>query len=321
MRWRRSLITLVLLAEALTLASPAQEVRALAVPDSTESLVGDPIGVTVRIHHPSGTVFTPLFSDSLGPFFVLERRAPVPESDTTTRFGLTVAAYDSGSLVLPPILFSYESSGDSAIHTIETNRLAFSIELVEVDTTQPIKDLRPPLSIPLTIADIAIVAGIVLALAAVVFLGYRFWKERQEKKSGIVVAAPARPAHLLALEKLGNLKRKKLWQQGMIKEFYSELAEVLREYFEGRFGIMALEQTTEEILANLRRCVAASETTAGIEETLRRADLVKFARFIPPANEHEHSLDRAFAIVQGTKPEDAIPVATREPKVETYAGN
>jgi hypothetical protein len=139
-----------------------------------------------------------------------------------------------------------------------------------------------------------------------VYLLYRLRRRPGEKEE---VVSPSRPAHVIALEQLGTLKGKKLWQHGHIKQYYSEVTEILRRYFENRFRVMALEETTEEILTGLREISLRPEIIRKAETILTRADLVKFAKSLPAVSEHEETLAAAYAIVETTMPSavEAIP--------------
>ncbi|MEK7249163.1 MAG: hypothetical protein AAB209_01950 [Bacteroidota bacterium] len=97
------------------------------------------------------------------------------------------------------------------------------------------------------------------------------------------------------------LKEKRLWQQGLIKPYYTEVTEIIRRYFENRFGFMSLEKTTDETMGDLRRFSVAHSILEQTESILRRADLVKFAKYQPLIPEHEEMLTIAFDIVDRTK--------------------
>jgi hypothetical protein len=278
-----------------------QAVNARAWVDSTKYLIGDWITVHIEVSHPKGLSFQSIIGDTVNGFHVLERPAFQRPADTVTTARLVVAKYDSGRAILPGIPLSYSSPGDPAPHAITTNPLLLTISTVSVDTTKDIKDVKPPLWISLTLAQIATYVGIVLALAALAYFGYRYWKRKQMKKAGQVYVPPLRPAHIIALEELAILKEKKLWQQGLIKQYYTEVTEILRRYFENRYTFMALEQTTDEIMLDLRRRVQATDILMETETLLRRADLVKFAKYQPGVPEHEEMLTGAFAIVDKTK--------------------
>lgn len=299
----------------LAVAAHGQEVSARAVVDSTNFLVGDWITVRVELKHPAGIKFLPLVGDTLGGFAMIQRPILDTADAAITRGDLIVARYDSGMAELPPIPFGYKLSGDTTYHSISTNPLVFVIHTVDVDTSKEFKDVKPPLSIALTLAEIVLYAGVVLALVLAGYFAYKYWKKRQQKASVEIYVPPAKPAHVLALEELGVLKEKKLWQQGLIKQYYSEATDIVRRYFENRYRIMALEQTTDEIMQSLRSHPHAEPILAETEEMLRLSDLVKFAKVEPGISDHERLLTVAYDIVDRTKQNVAIaPSAQTQPE-------
>jgi hypothetical protein len=294
---------------------PAQEtgVTAWARVDSTRYLVGDWIHVRVDFRHPRGAAFRTLIGDTAGGFAVLERQPLLPASDTTTTTGFILAKYDSGRAVVPPIPFSVSLPDDSA-RTVFTNPIVVTVQTVPVDTTKDFRDLKPPLGIPLSAAEIAMYSGIILLLAAAAFFGYRYWKRRRARRAagGEAEVRPARPAHIIALEQLAVLKEKKLWEQGQVKEFYSEITEIFRRYLENRYSMMALEETTDEILAGMRKLRFPDRLLGDSERILRRADLVKFAKGTPIVREHEEMFIVVHDVVEKTKVAPMTPVTAAE---------
>lgn len=278
----------------------AQEPYARATVDSVRYLVGDAIPVHVQISHPAGSTVRPLFADTLGGFSILGRSPFRAEGEKVSAGDVVVAKYDSGDAVLPPLQFLVTGAGDSAGRTVATGEVRLTIQTVPVDTSQDFRDLKPPLGIPLTWQEILLAVGILLAVAAAGYFLYRWWKRRQ-MPAAAASALPSRPAHVLALEELGALKQKKLWQQGLIKQYYTEVTDILRRYFENRYRLMALERTTDEILDDLRRIRLTNELLGKTDRLLRRADLVKFAKHQPLIPEHDESIQIVYDVVDRTR--------------------
>jgi hypothetical protein len=299
---------------------PALEARASV--DSTRYRVGDWIHVTVALRHPRGTTFRHATGDTLGGFLVLERLPLVSHSDTTTTTGCVVAKYDSGTATLPPISFLAVVPGDST-RTLQSNALVLDVRTVAVDTTKDFRDLKPPLSISLTAAEILAGTAILLLLAAGGYYGYRYWRKRRANrgKAGASPPVPERPAHIIALEQLAALREKKLWQRGLVKEFYSEVTEIFRRYLENRYAMTAMEETSDEILTGMRQRRFPAPMLDQTERILRRADLVKFAKYQPEASENEEMFTVVGEIVEKTKIVQMSPAAPSTQKAEAYAGN
>lgn len=307
MRVRPLFIGIVWLLQAGVLPGRAQQLSAVASVDSTSYLVGDWITVHVDLTHPKGATFQPALPDTLGPFLVVNRLPFTPAGEGRTATGFAVARYDSGTATLPSVRYLCTIPGDTAIRTVETGPLRLSVRTLAVDTSKGIKDLKPPLTVPYTLEEILTAAALVLVVALLLFFGYRYYRKRMRRSGRNVYVPPPRPAHVIALEKLGLLKERRLWQQGKIKEYYSAVTEIVRQYFENRYGIPALEETTDEIIGGLQRVPVRQQVLQEMEKVLRRADLVKFAKHQPSMSEHEEMMTVAYAVVEMTKAVQPAP--------------
>ncbi len=165
---------------------------------------------------------------------------------------------------------------------------------------EDIKDIKGPIYFP---ADyfFLIVILVIVALTALGFLIAYFFKKRA--KRGIkAYAVPPRPAHEVAYEALNALKAKSLPQSGKIKEYYSELSDIIRHYLENRFDLRAPEMTTEEFLYSLR---GSNDLTGShknlLKQFLNHCDLVKFARYGPTQDEIDDSFSAAEKLVDETR--------------------
>ncbi len=126
---------------------------------------------------------------------------------------------------------------------------------------------------------------LILAILAVIGFGiYKWIKFRQLKKiDEAVFKTPIQKATNL----LQILEKKELWQKGEIKNYYSELTDIARNYIEEAIEIPAMESTTSELIQGLKiaslkkKMTLSAETIANLERVLKQADLVKFAKSIP----------------------------------------
>lgn len=299
----------------------SQSVSARARIDSTVFLVGDRIHVRVDLRHSKGLSISPMVGDSLEGFAVLGRSGLTSTSDTTSQTEFVLARYDSGDAAIPPIPFLFYVPNDTASHVALTNQLLVTIQTVPQDTSTSYRDIKPPIDVPMTWQEIALYAGITIIAAALCYLAWWWWKRRLRKLSGEAYVPPPRPAHLIAMEALGDLKAKKLWQQGLVKEYYSELTEIFRRYFEQRYAVPSLEETTDETLAGLRTAGIGDSLVQPAELILRRADLVKFAKHHPTATEHEDSYRGVLSFVEKTRLTQMTPVVNEHVEAKSNVGS
>jgi hypothetical protein len=143
------------------------------------------------------------------------------------------------------------------------------------------------------------IALIILALVAwaVVWMVARELKRRKS----IVKPKPAIPPHIVAVKALEELANRKLWQNGKYKLYYSSLTSILKVYIVGRWGVGALEMTTDEIMVALQGIEMPNDSRASLIAILRTADMVKFAKAQPEAEENEENYTRAYYFVENTK--------------------
>lgn len=211
-----------------------------------------------------------------------------------------LALYDTGNYLLPPLPIVLHAANST--ETLFTHHCKVEIASVLPDTAsvpRPIKGLR---SLPITWRDLLAWTPWLLmaALAVATFFLYRKYRRKRQPE---VFKAPerVRPVHELAISELIELRDKKLPQRGMLKEFYSELSEILRRYVERRYGFPALEMTTWDIEQKLSTNGYAQILFEEGLIILRESDLVKFAKYLPSWQSCDKHLERAFRIIEATK--------------------
>jgi hypothetical protein len=131
---------------------------------------------------------------------------------------------------------------------------------------------------------------------------YLLYRRRKAGKGLLPVRKePPRPPHEVALEQLERLRDSDLLEKGEIKQYYIEVSEIIRQYIEGRYFIIAMEMTTTDVLEGLSGADILEEDFQAFEDFLHRCDLVKFAKVIPSEKENQNILDTACDIVNRTK--------------------
>ena len=288
-----------------------QEVSVHAESDSAHITMGDWFHLTVQARHSGSDVISwPGWKDSIGVFEIIHQDSVQRDESggvITEKVKFTLSKYDSGEFVIPPIEVAYTSSDDTASHHTKSDPLTIHVSSVQVDTSKAIKDIKPPLDVSLTWKEIFFYTGIIAAIAALLYAIYYYVKKRKKPEEVQAAEEAKIPAHIQAIARLKELEGKKVWQQGNVKAFYSEATEIVREYFERRFGIMALEMTSDEVFAQLKRFALEADTMKTIESFFIDADLVKFAKYAPIPSENEAVIPEGLAIVDRTKPVEEVP--------------
>lgn len=286
----------------------AQQVTVNAAIDSSSLLMGRQSAFRISINKPSGSqVGLPLPADSLlkgfewvGTFHV---DSVQKDGNTTLNYQIQLTSFDSGQHVIGPIAIPVWENG--LIDTLYTQPVSFETLMPKVDMAKGIQDAIDPMKVPWTLKEIAQwvlpILALVLIIAGIIWYIIR----RKQNKPLFEFEKILEPPHETALRQLRELRDEKLWQNGRLKDYYTRLTDVLRIYMEARFNIMALEQTSDEIIRSLASISDLSEQSTGdLRQLFFTADLVKFAKSHPLPDENDRFFETAERFVINTKPSE-----------------
>ncbi len=211
-----------------------------------------------------------------------------------------ITSWEDGFHAINPFEFTMIFEGDTLVK--ETEPLLLEVEPFLLDEQADLKDIKSIYSLPVTFREIVPYVLIVIVAGILIWLLLRYLKKRKPKPiPQSVWEKPDIPAHVAAISSLEKLKSEKLWQQGKIKHYHSELAGILRRYLDKRFEVNAMEMTTSEILQSLKYQNPEGEVSALLQQIFELADLVKFAKTEPGPEDNEKVLDMAFDFVRNTR--------------------
>lgn len=280
-----------------------QQPRVAMEVDTTAIHVGDPVSVRLVVDHPPG--WSVLWADSIdvSPFEVQRFQSLEPQSAeggaARSVAELVVTSFELGELELPPIPVPV-AAPDGSVDTLTTDPFRIGVETVGLDDTGDIREIKGPLSIarswwgPLAwlVLAVAVAAGVV-----------HLWRRRRTRP----VARPAgppppppRPHDVVALEALAALEASSMLERGEVKEYHVQVSEIVRTYVEGQLAVPALELTTGEVVAGLRRAALGEPVCGSFGAFLERCDLVKFAKWRPSAADSRGALEQARELVRMT---------------------
>jgi hypothetical protein len=239
-----------------------------------------------------------------------------------------MAAMETGEIPFVPVIAYFAKNRDEADTLFSRDTLRLHVKgYEELDTTlflvmdptsgAPIVDsltartklrdggLSDVKDMPFIFAEIKdyVIYGVIglILLGLIVWLVSWLIARRMRNRKDTPRPAPAIPPHVVANKALVELGHRKLWQKGKFKAYYTALSSILRTYIMGRWGVGALEMTTDEIIAQLRDHDMPTASRTDLITILRTADMVKFAKAEPEAEDNEDNLNRALYFVENTK--------------------
>jgi hypothetical protein len=282
---------------------PIRPLRAEQHVDPPKVKIGEPFTRTLAITHPAQQRWELIPPRDPGDFEFLEhaRRRDDRGDETVTTFSLRMAAFNLGTLALPPLELEVWTGEGQRVFTSE----AASIEVIATlpdDVAREgaeLHDIRPPEQIPVPSYTLA---WILLAAAAAVALGYLAWRWWRQSRGAGAAPTPLEPLEVRTRQALRALAAENLPAQGRLKEYYVRLSEIVRGYLGERFGVEALECTSSELLAALGAISAPGLPREELSDFLSHSDLVKFARAQRSPDDCARALDFAYLLVTRTTP-------------------
>ncbi len=283
----------------------AQSISVEASTDTTDYLVGDYINYTLKItYDKSLKIQIPPVEKNLSSLVKLKE---LPSEKLETGNQITeihhyiLAGYDSLSINVPEMPVEYFEPGGKETKIAKSNPVKITVHTLAVDPKKEIKDIKPPLRIEVSWLLYLLILVLILLVALIAYYIYtKYFKKQkpQEISQEEIILTPYR----LALKQLHELEEKKLWQQGKVKEYHTELTGIIRQYFEDRYHFPAKEMTSSEIIKVTNRVMDSPPIIKITEEFFRNADLVKFAKFIPMPSINEEMMKQAYKIIERTRP-------------------
>ena len=235
-----------------------------------------------------------IFPDSTSfiPFeLISETKVDTTETENGLRFSKKygIISFDEGDYVIPKLKIQI---GDKLF---STDSKKITVNLVQVDTTkQGLYEIKPSYDkfslfeiIKLTLSNNYLV--IIFIISFILLLNYFKSKILRFFNPLLNIKPSLRPIELV-VKRLNDLEKVNMDSKEGVKLFYSDLTFYLRSFFEKEVYDRALESTTRELIQGLNNVSEiksfpiSKKSVKRIEEIFKRADLVKFAKFLPEKN-------------------------------------
>jgi hypothetical protein len=279
--------------------------------DNTEPTIADLVNLELTGFAEEGwEIFLPSFDERVGDFVISEASASQRELTESGQVRHSriyeLEPFLAGDYKIPPMIFGFTKKGE-AEQQIETEEISISVtsilpeDLVELE----INDIADPVELPAQSRALlwGVIIGSVVVIAGGIFLFWFFRIRNREK-----VGPPPVPPHVIAFAAIAELMGEDLPGRGEDKEFYSRISDILRRYIEGRFGIQAPGQTTEEFLRSQRGgSILQPAHQQLLGDFLKYSDLVKFAEQQPTPTDIRNAVDASKSFIRETHAVETTP--------------
>ncbi len=274
--------------------------------------LGDLVEVRLVVEHDARDVYSlPAFDPSPmttppGAAAPRSRRSDLGGGKARTEFELTLVDHATLEPRVPDLTLAVSGPEGARQLSIRGRPLKFRSLVEEEGAPSPERahhGPKPPVAVKVRSFRWAWILGaLALALA---FLAAR--KRFGRRTPAAETPAPEVFADDLALERLAALRTDAAWSRGQGRGAIFALSEIVRGYLGARLQFNALDLTSDELVAELRRRRLIGLDLAALIEELRWEDLVKFAKVEPTAEECLAGIDLAESLIRHTRPLRAIP--------------
>jgi hypothetical protein len=274
--------------------------------DRTIVTIGDEIRYQVAVRCPPGyTVLPPDVSGEFGPFSVKalnsSERKDKSFEGTERIWTFVLARFETGTTNIPAMQIRFKGPEGEGVLTTRPVPVTVNSVIAAGQTNVDIRDIKPQM----TMKDkwLWLKLLVLLLVCAAGAAGFLWWRHRRKKPLEVEARAEVArlPEDQEALEALDRIAASDVLEKEGIKQYYTLVSEVVRTYLARRYGVMTLERTTDEILAELSGLYIEREIVDMVRHFLEESDIVKFAKHIPDKNEIKALIDKARAIVIRTR--------------------
>ena len=264
--------------------------------------IGDPILYTIIIQHDPKIRILSDIQPPAQDILKLKKLEAIQKKEGPRIYEgkkFTLTAFSLGDFVLDPVTIEYQDT-DGQKKTLQTDKIYITVKSVaEGEQKTDIRGIKSVIKIPAKFLPYIYSVGALLAILIIVV----FWRRR--KKAGL----QAEPELIRSIEDEALFQLNKLFdsdwlRRGKIKEYYLQLSEILRVYFERRYKIPAIEATTYEIHRALKEKELEPPLRELINEVLEAADLAKFAKWKPEPPQIIQLNQKAKQIIEMARPRE-----------------
>ncbi|MEO1286701.1 MAG: hypothetical protein AAFV93_02960 [Chloroflexota bacterium] len=242
--------------------------------DNSTPLLGEPFIVTLEIVAASDIRILDWvrFEE---PLEVLEEgeisEETLPSGEIEYSREYEVVLWEVGEYLSEELMVTYQQNG--AINAVPINSFFVQVPIqIDNPETATLRPLAPPIDVPYIspLVFIGIGVGVIVLLMVIA----RLIQMSRRRVETIVNASPAERA----IAEIEDLKGQNLAPATV----YQLVANSLRHYLDGEFGLETIDMTTAELSDELRaQALFPKAHQQRLKQVLEQADLVKFAKFQP----------------------------------------
>jgi len=258
--------------------------------EEQSAVPGDVVTLKLSFQLPKGMTFPEKIPiDGLQDFHVMG----IDTDDSAITIKLLVDTIDTFDVPSLKVILKHANGtimaykSDPVMLTLD---LPFDMSDTELDT-RDIKDI-----FKINAAKKYIIIAIICLL--LLLIGFAIWYILKKRKQKIIEQAYQKAPEEIAFDALRDLNRDAHLFRDNVKAYYFRLTQVLKEYMGQIRKFPVAEMTTEEIASKVKEKIDIE-----MVRLMRKADMIKFADFIPTTSEREEHWKNIWSYIKTTSDE------------------
>jgi hypothetical protein len=270
----------IILLFAVLLSAAQKTTTVKAAVDKNRLLIGELVRLTLEVNIPLNEPIRFFYIDTI-PHFEFINKAVIDTTDTDDgtilRQVISITSFDSGHWVIPSFMLGEKAATDS---------LPMDVVFSDFNPEQQYHDIKDIIEVEPKKEEkkwwlwYAIGGGALILILLILFL------LRKKKPVVAAIAGPIDP-YADALSQLELVRS----QKPESKQYYSRLVDIFRVYLEKRKDIHSLQKTTGDLVVQLKSIPLEKDQFEKLSQSLRLADFVKFAKYIPSTEDDRNTFE------------------------------
>jgi len=306
------LLSVLLFAAVLVL--PAQNLKEYSTVDSLK--VGDTFDFAItldrdqqydEINFPDTTNF--------GNTFEIRSRKQFKVSSFKDSLAYQLQFFGSADTTIPQLPVYLIQNQDTTV--LYTNPVPVAFHSVLAKDEKNFRPLKPIFDFARTWWPYLL--GLLLLGVALYYLyQYYIQKDEQEESEPATFTPTPFVNPLKEYQKsIKELEKAELSSREDFKEFYIDLGDAIRKYYESLYNLPALESTSRELLTMLQNGNIDENLIQDTRAVLQEADMVKFAKFEPTTDQADRALKKAYNFLERAREIDGPRIEHMRRKHQT----
>jgi len=258
--------------------------------DEEKAVPGDIVTLKLSFQLPKGMAFPEKIPiDGLQDFHVMG----IDTDDSEISIKLLVDTIDTFDVPSLKVMLTH-ANGTIMAYKSDPVMLTLDLPFEESETELDIHGIKDIFKV--NTAKKYIILAIILIL--LMLIGLTIWYLIKKRKQKMIEQAYQKAPEEIAFDALRDLNRDAHLFRDNIKAYYFRLTQVLKEYMGQIRDVPVAEMTTEEIASKIKENIDLE-----MVRLMRKADMIKFADFIPTTAEREEHWKNVWSYVKTTSDE------------------